>query len=88
MSGFRGFRLTAYPPDGPYERWELTLEGTGELILAGPWPYEDDAIRKACDAYRAKIGWVACPRRPGINCETPNACVGGADCRLGPRARP
>jgi hypothetical protein len=28
---------------------------------------------------------VYCPRRPGkIECETPNTCVGGGYCRLGP----
>jgi hypothetical protein len=28
---------------------------------------------------------IYCPRRHGkTECETPNACAGGADCRLGP----
>lgn len=27
---------------------------------------------------------VYCPRRHGIECETPNACAGGCDCRMGP----
>ena len=27
---------------------------------------------------------IYCPRRPGIECDTPNACAGGADCRFGP----
>ena len=27
---------------------------------------------------------IYCPRRHGIECDTPNACAGGADCRFGP----
>ena len=26
---------------------------------------------------------IYCPRRHGIECDTPNACAGGADCRFG-----
>lgn len=27
---------------------------------------------------------VRCPRRNGAECETPNVCCGGGECRLGP----
>ena len=27
---------------------------------------------------------IYCPRRHGIECDTPNACAGGAVCRFGP----
>jgi hypothetical protein len=27
---------------------------------------------------------IYCPRRHGVECDTPNACAGGAVCRFGP----
>lgn len=48
-------RMTAYPPGGPYERWEVTVEETGELIIAGAWPIDEDAVRAACTAYHERI---------------------------------
>lgn len=54
-------RLTAYPPgDGPYECWELTVEATGEVLLAGTqFPVTDqparDAIRTACATHHSKV---------------------------------
>jgi hypothetical protein len=51
--------MTAYPPgDGiavPYERWEVTVEATGEVILGGPMPVDQEAVREACDAYHKRI---------------------------------
>jgi hypothetical protein len=55
----RVLRMTAYPPgDGiavPYERWELTVEDTGEVLLSGPMPVDQDAVRAACAAYRERL---------------------------------
>jgi hypothetical protein len=48
-------RMTAYPPDGPYERWEVTVEATGEVIIAGQMPVDQDAVQRACAAYHARI---------------------------------
>lgn len=54
-------RMTAYPlGNGPYERWELTVEATGEVLLTGTqFPIDEqpvrDAIRAACDAHHAKV---------------------------------
>lgn len=49
-------RLTALPPgDGPYERWELMSEFTGEILLQGPMPIDQGAIRAACDAFHRRI---------------------------------
>lgn len=54
-------RLTAYPPGfGPYERWELTVEATGEVLLTGTqFPIDEQptrgAIREACDAHHARV---------------------------------
>lgn len=48
--------MTAYPPgNGPYERWELTVEATGEVIISGTMPIDEEAVRKACAAYHARI---------------------------------
>jgi hypothetical protein len=49
--------MTAYPPgNGPYERWELTVDRTGELLVLGEFPLDHDAIRAACAAYRKREG--------------------------------
>jgi hypothetical protein len=55
------FRMIAYPPEGPYERWELTVEETGEVLLRGAFPYDRDVVDEACDAYceRATRGFGA-----------------------------
>ena len=47
--------LTCYRPgDGPYERWELTVEETGELLLSGVMPIDENAVRQAVAEYRAR----------------------------------
>lgn len=48
--------LTAYPPGpGPYERWELTVDRTGEVLLKGDtFPIDRDAVRAACNAYHQR----------------------------------
>ena len=47
------FRLTLLPAgDGPYERWELTVEATGEVVLAGRMPVDETGIRNAATRYR------------------------------------
>jgi hypothetical protein len=49
-------RLTAFPPGyGPYERWELTVEETGEVLANGPAPPDAEIIGVAADAYRARV---------------------------------
>lgn len=49
-------RMTAYPPGyGPYERWEVTFEATGELIIKGDMPVDQDAVRSACSAYHHRL---------------------------------
>lgn len=49
-------RMTAYPPGpGPYERWELTVEATGEVLMAGSMPLDHDAIREFCRDYHRRI---------------------------------
>lgn len=49
-------RMTAYPPGhGPYERWELTVEATGEVLLGGPWPIDMEAVGQARDEYHRRI---------------------------------
>jgi hypothetical protein len=45
-------RLTAYPPDGPFERWELTVEATGEVLASGLMPASEEVIRSVAAAYR------------------------------------
>ena len=46
-------RLTAFPPgDGPYERWELTVEETGEVLATGDtMPVDQQELQKATRAY-------------------------------------
>lgn len=50
-------RLTAYPPgDGPYDRWELTVEETGEVLAkADTMPVDEATVRSAATAYRARF---------------------------------
>jgi hypothetical protein len=48
-------RVTAYPRKGPYDRWELTVEATGEVLASGPMPADNEAIRAAASAY-CRIG--------------------------------
>ncbi len=48
-------RMTAYPPEGPYDRWEVTVEATGEVIIGGTMPVDQEAVREACAAYHARI---------------------------------
>jgi hypothetical protein len=49
-------RLTAYPPGpGPYDRWEVTAEATGEVIAGGIMPIDEAYVREACDAYHRRI---------------------------------
>ena len=45
-------RMTAYLPEG---RWEVTVEATGEVIIGGTMPVDQEAVREACAAYRARI---------------------------------
>lgn len=45
-------RMTAYPPGhGPYDRWEVTVEATGVVLIGGPMPVDQDAVRAVCAAY-------------------------------------
>jgi hypothetical protein len=47
--------LTAYPPGpGPYERWEVTTP-TGEVVISGSMPIDEEALQKACQAYHVRI---------------------------------
>ena len=48
-------RLTAYPAEGPYERWELTAESTGEILLQGKMPVDENAVREAASAYHQRV---------------------------------
>ena len=55
-TGLHVLRMTAYPPgDGPYERWELTVEATGEILLGGPWPIDHDAVEQACAEHHRRV---------------------------------
>ena len=47
-------RLTAFPPTKPYERWELTVETTGEILASGSMPVDERVVRAASDAYHAR----------------------------------
>ncbi len=52
----RQLRLTTLPEGaGPYDRWELTVESTGELLASGPMPLDERIIRTAGFAYRARF---------------------------------
>lgn len=57
MSGKRGhLRLTAYPPGGPYNHWELVVEETGEVLLEGAtFPIPSEIINAASRAYHARF---------------------------------
>lgn len=55
---FADLLVTAYPPGGPYDRWELTDEATGDVLASGPMPCDYGAIRAAASAYRiAVVTW-------------------------------
>jgi hypothetical protein len=45
-------RMTPYPiGDGPYDRWELAVEATGQVLLEGKFPMDRDAVRAVCYDY-------------------------------------
>lgn len=49
-------RMTPYPiGPGPYERWEVTVEATGAVVISGAMPLDEDAVRAACKAYHEGI---------------------------------
>ena len=47
-------RLSAFPPTEPYERWELMVETTGEILASGSMPLDEHVVRAASDAYHAR----------------------------------
>lgn len=48
--------MTAFPAgNGPYERYEVTVEVTGEVLFASPMPIDREAVSAACAAFRARF---------------------------------
>lgn len=48
-------RLTAFPASGgPYERWEMMVECSGEILARGKFPPDPDEISRISAAYHSR----------------------------------
>lgn len=48
-------RLTAFPASGgPYERWEMMAECSGEILARGKFPPDPDEISRVSAAYHSR----------------------------------
>jgi hypothetical protein len=52
----RAFTITGYPVGpGPHDRWEMTADATGEVIIGGPMPIDEVAVREAGAEYLRQL---------------------------------
>ena len=47
---------------GPYDRYQLSVQDVGLVLAAGTWPYDPDRIRALCRAYHEAIDEAASVR--------------------------
>jgi hypothetical protein len=70
--------MTAYPAgDGPYDRWEVTTP-TGEVLIAGSFPVDQNAVRSACEEYHHRLEQAGDNQSQLLTSEipTPNPDIG------------